>query len=80
MKVVRVEDVEKLFEKTGNIMTAYEFSKIEPIELTTNEYEVELTYKVTISAFSEDDAVQAVEELIRLKEIPYDYSCTCKLD
>jgi hypothetical protein len=80
MKVVRVEDVEKLFEKTGNIMTAYEFSQIEPIELTTNEYEVELTYKVTISAFSEDDAVQAVEELIRLKEIPYDYSCTCKLD
>ena len=80
MKVVRVEDVEKLFEKTGNIMTAYEFSQIEPIELTTNEYEVELTYKVTISAFSEDDAVQAVEELIRLKEIPYDYSCTCRLD
>ena len=80
MKVVKVEDVEKLFEKTGNIMTAYEFSQIEPIELTTNEYEVELTYKVTISAFSEDDAVQAVEELIRLKEIPYDYSCTCKLD
>ncbi len=80
MKVVRVEDVEKLFEKTGNMMTAYEFSQIEPIELTTNEYEVELTYKVTISAYSEDDAVQAVEELIRLKEIPYDYSCTCKLD
>ncbi len=80
MKVVRVEDVEKLFEKTGNIMTAYEFSQIEPIELTTNEYEVELTYKVTISAYSEDDAVQAVEELIRLKEIPYNYSCTCRLD
>ena len=38
MKVVRVEDVEKLFAKTGNIMTAYEFSQIEPIELTTNEY------------------------------------------
>ena len=80
MKVVRVEDVEKLFEKTGNMMTAYEFSQIEPIELTTNEYEVELTYKVTISAYSEDDAIQAVEELIRLKEIPYTYSCTSRLD
>lgn len=80
MKVVRVEDVEKLFEKTGNMMTAYEFSQIEPIELTTNEYEVELTYKVTISAYSEDDAIQAVEELIRLKEIPYNYSCTSRLD
>lgn len=80
MKVVRVEDVEKLFAKTGNIMTAYEFSKIEPIELTTSEYEVELTYKATVSAYSEDDAIQAVEELIRLKEIPYNYSCTCKLD
>ena len=80
MKVVKVEDVEKLFEKTGNIMTAYEFSQIEPIELTTNEYEVELTYKVTISAYSEDDAIQAVEELIRLKEIPYNYSCTSRLD
>lgn len=80
MKVVKVEDVEKLFAKTGNIMTAYEFSKIEPIELTTSEYEVELTYKVTISAYSEDDAIQAVEELIRLKEIPYNYSCTCRLD
>ena len=43
MKVVKVEDVEKLFEKTGNIMTAYEFSQIEPIELTTNEYEVSVT-------------------------------------
>lgn len=80
MKVVKVEDVEKLFAKTGNIMTAYEFSQIEPIELTTNEYEVELTYKVTISAYSEDDAIQAVEELIRLKEIPYNYSCTSRLD
>lgn len=80
MKVVRVEDVEKLFEKTGNMMTAYEFSQIEPIELTTNEYEVELTYKVTISAYSEDDAIQAVEELIRLKGIPYNYSCTSRLD
>lgn len=80
MKVVRVEDVEKLFEKTGNMMTAYEFSQIEPIELTTNEYEVELTYKVTVSAYSEDDAIQAVEELIRLKEIPYNYSCTSRLD
>lgn len=80
MKVVKVEDVEKLFAKTGNIMTAYDFSKIEPIELTTNEYEVELTYKVTTSAYSDDDAIQAVEELIRLKEIPYTYSCTCKLD
>lgn len=80
MKVVKVEDVEKLFEKTGNMMTAYEFSQIEPIELTTNEYEVELTYKVTISAYSEDDAIQAVEELIRLKEIPYNYSCTSRLD
>lgn len=80
MKVVKVEDVEKLFAKTGNIMTAYEFSKIEPIELTTSEYEVELTYKATVSAYSDDDAIQAVEELIRLKEIPYNYSCTCKLD
>lgn len=80
MKVVKVEDVEKLFAKTGNIMTAYEFSQIEPIELTTNEYEVELTYKVTINAYSEDDAIQAVEELIRLKEIPYKYSCTSRLD
>ena len=80
MKVVKVEDVEKLFAKTGNMMTAYEFSQIEPIELTTNEYEVELTYKVTVSAYSEDDAIQAVEELIRLKEIPYNYSCTSRLD
>jgi len=80
MKVVKVEDVEKLFAKTGNIMTAYEFSKIEPIELSTHEYEVEITYKMTVDAYSDDDAVQKVEELIRLKEIPYDYSCTCKLN
>ena len=79
MKVVRVEDVEKLFAKTGNIMTAYEFSKIEPIELSSNEYEVEITYKVTVTGYSEDDAIQAVEELIRLKEIPYDSSCVTKL-
>lgn len=79
MKVVRVEDVEKLFEKTGNMMTAYEFSQIEPIELSSNEYEVEITYKVTITGYSEDDAIQAVEELIRLKEIPYESSCVTKL-
>lgn len=79
MKVVKVEDVEKLFAKTGNIMTAYDFSKIEPIELSSNEYEVEITYKVTITGYSEDDAIQAVEELIRLKEIPYDSSCVTKL-
>lgn len=79
MKVVKVEDVEKLFAKTGNLMTAYDFSKIEPIELSSNEYEVEITYKVTITGYSEDDAIHAVEELIRLKEIPYDSSCVTKL-
>jgi hypothetical protein len=79
MKVVRVEDVEKLFAKTGNIMTAYEFSKIEPIDLPSNEYEVEIVYKTIITGYSEDDAIQAVEELIRLKEIPYDSSCVTKL-
>lgn len=78
MKVVKVEDVEKLFQKTGNLMTAYEFGKLETFDLPSNEYKVELSYTVTVQGYSEDDAIEIAEQLIAERKIPYDQSCVTK--
>ena len=52
MKVVRVEDVQKLFDKNNNLITAYDFDCLETFELPSNEYKVELTYTVTVQGYS----------------------------
>lgn len=78
MKVVRVEDVQKLFDKSNNLITAYDFDCLETFELPSNEYKVELTYTVTVQGYSEDDAIEAAEKLIADKKIPYDLSCVTK--
>lgn len=78
MKVVRVEDVQKLFDKNNNLITAYDFDCLETFELPSNEYKVELTYTVTVQGYSEDDAIEKAEKLIADKKIPYDLSCVTK--
>lgn len=78
MKVVRVEDVQKLFAKSNNLITAYDFDRLETFELPSNEYKVELTYTVTVQGYSEDDAIEKAEQLIADKKIPYDLSCVTK--
>ena len=80
MKYVKVEDVDKLFALSNNLITAYDFSKLPQVDLEPHEYEVELTYVLKTTAFSEDEAVRILEERIRLQEVPYEYSCVTKRD
>lgn len=80
MKVVKVEDVEKAFEKSNNMLTAYDFNKIPSFELPVHKYTVELSYVITVSAYSEDSAIDKAEKLIGEGQAPYESSCVTKID
>ena len=80
MKVVKVEDVKNYFERSGNMLTAYDFDRLPSFELPIHDYKVEVSYTLTVSGYSEDDAIENAEKLIGQHRVPYDTSCVTKIN
>ena len=78
MKVIKLTDLRDLLEKNGNTVNAYQCEHLPTIDLDYGSYMVEISYKLVVEGYSEDDALKAAEGMIQKGLVPYDYSTVYK--
>ena len=80
MKVIKVSDLRELLEHNNYMINASQCESLPSFEIGFNPYSVTVSYKLTVNAYSEDNALEVAEEKIRTGTIPYDYSCVTRED
>ena len=78
MKVIKVSDLRELLEHNNYMINASQCESLPSFEIGFNPYSVTVSYKLTVDAYSEDNALEVAEEKIRTGTIPYDYSCVTR--
>ena len=78
MKVIKESDLNELLEHNGNVINGHQCESLTSFDIKYHLYSVDVSYKLMVDAYSEDNALKIAEEKIRTGTVPYDYSCVTR--
>ena len=80
MKVIKESDLNELLEHNGNVINGHQCESLPSFDIKYHLYSVNVSYKLMVDAYSEDNALEVAEETIRTGTVPYNCSCVTRAD
>ena len=80
MKVIKASDLHKLLERNNYMVNASQCESLPSFDIKYHLYSVDVSYKLMVDAYSEDNALEVAEETIRTGTVPYNSSCVTRAD